>query len=94
MPDFLPMRLVRALRATRNDGELIALLTDLFADVELQRVERRLQLYELLLETDSQAEVARQTGISRVTVGRAARVVRVGTGMIATVLARVREERS
>ena len=82
-------RLFDAFLALENRDEVRDFLSDVLSETELERLQARWLLWELLAEGLPQTEVSERTGLSRVTVGRAARVLRRGTGMIRTVLGRL-----
>ena len=78
-----------AFLALKSHEEVIAFLTDILSETELERLKDRWAAHELLADGLSQTEVSEKSGLSRVTVGRAARVLRGGTGMIQIILERL-----
>jgi len=85
-------RLFGAFLKLRNQKEVLDFLTDILSDTELKRIEDRWAAYELLADGLSQTEVSQQLGLSRVTVGRADRTLRQGTGMVRTILGRLKTD--
>ena len=82
-------RLFDAFLALKTREEARAFLSDVLSETELERLQARWLMLELLAEGLSQVETSERTGLSRVTVGRAARVLRRGTGMVRTILGRL-----
>ena len=82
-------RLLDAFLTLKSREEVHDFLSDLLSERELERLQNRWLALELLAEGLSQTEVNKRTGLSRVTVGRAARVLRRGTGMVWTILGRL-----
>lgn len=83
-------RLFDAFLALQTRQEVRAFLEDMLSETELERLQNRWSALELLAEGLSQIEVSRRTGLSRVTTGRAARVLRSGTGMVQTIMERLK----
>ncbi len=82
-------KLLDAFSVVGDHEELHDLLVDIFSETELEKLQDRWRAWELLASGLSQTEVSQQTSLSRVTVGRAARVLERGTGMVRKVLERL-----
>lgn len=85
-------RLLGAFLKLRSQKEVLDFLTDILSDAELERLKDRWAAYELLADGLSQTEVSQRLSLSRVTVGRADRTLRRGTGMVRTILERLKTE--
>jgi len=82
-------RLYQAFLVLRDPDEVRKFLADLLSERELQSLEARWQAWELLTQGLTQTKVSEQTDLSRVTVGRADRVLNNGKGMIRVALQRL-----
>ena len=74
------VRLIEAMLAMRNPGELRAFLDDLCTPAELEAIADRWRVVPLLLEGIAYREIHDRTGVSVTTIGRIARCLETGAG--------------
>jgi TrpR-related protein YerC/YecD len=81
--------LLDAFSVLEGRGELHDFIVDVLSEAELKKLQDRWRAWQLLAAGLTQTEVSQQTGLSRVTVGRAAKVLERGTGMVRKVVERL-----
>ena len=82
--------LYRAFSTIRNEDEFIAFLDDLLTPREREEMVHRMRIFHLLDAGGTQRDIAEGLGVSVTTVTRGSRMLHHGTGMIRTVLDRLR----
>lgn len=72
--------------ASMDDAQIRGLLEDLWTPAEVDELAQRIAICQLLLDGKTQRAVAAELGISVTTVSRGARILKYGSGTVASML--------
>ena len=84
--------LAKAFLALENEEDCYRLFEDLFTIREVQDLEQRLEVAQLLSKKATYTEIVEKTGVSTATIGRVNRALNYGAGGYQLVLKKLREE--
>ncbi len=82
----------KAVLALHTLQEVEAFLEDLLSPDEIARLVKRWQVFSLVAEGLTKAEIHTQIGASGATISRARRAYKTGTGIVDTVLGRLAQK--
>ena len=85
-------QLYKAFLALHTVDEVRDFFKDLFTDDEIARFVKRWQVFSLVYQDKTKAEIQAQMAVSGATISRARRAYRFGTGMVKVILERLAEE--